>query len=205
MTELIITPGGACRFGGYEPSSLGPIDMVAVDQFELRTLTPLPGRMKTPPNPTDVATNPCKWRRLQQQLACLYENLVNIGDTDALMGSTDHLFWLLITDGGVLMSTSLADQVTSRTYGALRAKAESIVTGVRVSIRCNALGATDVRERLQPGRHRVDIPDIRPNWDSNFVLARTLDHETHKDKVFIREFAGGRTSPISQRRPPQWT
>ena len=67
------------------------------------------------------------------------------------MGSIDHLFWFLTTDGGVLMNISLSDLIMSRTYGTLRAKAEGIVTGTGVSIRRNALDAADVREKLRLG------------------------------------------------------
>ena len=148
LTERIITLGGTGTSGGYEPSSLVPMDMVAVGQFELRAVIPLLGRVKTPPNPTGVATNPYECRQLQQQLACLYGHMLNIGHVNALMGSIDHLFWILTTDGGVLVSISLADQVMSRNYGALSAKAEAIITGMGVSLQCTTLDAIDVRQEL---------------------------------------------------------
>ena len=89
------------------------------------------------------------------------------------------------------MSISLADQVMSRNYGALRTKADAITTGLGVSLRCTALklglNAIGVRLKLQEGKHRVDLPDISRGGGSDFVLARTLDHENHKDQVFILE------------------
>ena len=62
LMERIITLGGTGRFGGYVPSSLVPIDMIAVGQFELQTVTPLLGRVKTPPDPTGVPENPHEWK-----------------------------------------------------------------------------------------------------------------------------------------------
>ena len=63
ITERVITLGGTGRFGGCEPSSVGPMGMVAVGRFELRTVTPFSGRVKTPPNPTGAATNSHEWRQ----------------------------------------------------------------------------------------------------------------------------------------------
>ena len=196
LTGRIITPGGTGRFGGDEPSSLVPMGVIAVGRFELQTVTSLLGRMKTPPNPTGVATNPYEWRQLQQQLSCMHGHMVD---------SINHLVWLLTTGGGVLMSINLADQAMSRNYGALRAKAEAIITGLGVSLRCTALDATGVRPKPQEGKHRVDLPDISPGRESNFVLARTLDHKNHRDQVFIHESRGrsDKSNVAAQGRPEQ--
>ena len=66
ITERIILPGCTWGVWGDEALSLGPMDMIALGRFELRTVTPLVARIKTPPNPSGQASNPYKWRQLQQ-------------------------------------------------------------------------------------------------------------------------------------------
>ena len=85
--------------------------MIALGRLELRTITPLVARIKTPPNPSGQASNPYEWRQLQRQFACSYGLLVNIGHVNALIRSINHLSMLLISDEGFLMTITLANEV----------------------------------------------------------------------------------------------
>ena len=66
-----------------------------------------------------------------------------------MLNSTNHLFMLLTSDEGFLMTVVLADEVMSRAYGAVRAKAGAIVTGMRCGPVCSALEVEDVRDKLR--------------------------------------------------------
>ena len=149
ISKRTIMLGCTRRFGGNEMLSLGPTDMVPLGRFELRTITPLVARTKTPPNPTGEAPNPYEWRQLQQQLVCLYGLLVNIRHVNALSRSINHLFALLTTDEGYLMTIPLAGDVMSRVYGSVRSKAESIITTMGCGLRCAVLDVPIVRENMR--------------------------------------------------------
>ena len=163
-------------------------------QFELMDTTPLPGRIKPHPrfNPTGMAANPYEWKHLQDQLACLYGHLINIRHVNALMRSINHLFRLLITDGGVLMTIELTDQIVSRNYGATRARAEGTITALGLALRCTAVDAKHVREKLESGGYQTVLPDVSPGGESHFVLSRALEQETHRHRVYMR---ASRTKP----------
>ena len=160
--------------------------MIALGRLELRTITPLVARIKTPPNPSGQASNPYEWRQLQQQLACIYEMMVNIGYANALTRPINHLFMLLVSDEGFLMTIALVDEVVSRAYGAVRSKAGTIVTAMGCGLRCNALDVEDVCEKIRLRGHRVGLPDISTGGESHFVLAAILEYESWKDQVYLR-------------------
>ena len=67
---------------------------------------------------------------------------------NTLSRSINHLFTLLTTDEGYLMTITLADDVMNRVYGSVRPKAESIVGAMRCGFRCNVLDVPGVREKM---------------------------------------------------------
>ena len=181
ISERIIVLGCTGRFGGNEMLNPGLMDIVPLGRFELRTTTPLVARIKTPPNPTGEASNPSERRQLQQQLACLYGLLVDVGHVNPLSRSTNHLVTLLTADEGYLMTITLADDVMNRVYGSARSKTESIITAMGCGLRCNVLDVPGVREKMREGGYRLDLPDVSPGGESRFILEDVLECERRKD------------------------
>ena len=176
-TEIVIVLGCTGRFGGNEILSMGPINMEAVGRYELRTITPLVGRMKTRPNPSGAAAKPYEWRQPQQQLACLHGHLVKVGHVDALMKSIYHIFWLLSSDEDVLMNIAMAGEIMKKAYGALRVKAEGIATAIGCGVRCGSLSLSrrGRRQREAPSREAPSRPPRRVPRPRDALRA----HEDH--------------------------
>ena len=113
--------------------------------------------------------------------------MFNLAHINSLMGSVDHLFWLLTSDGGVIMNNILADEIMNRTYCVLCGRAEAITIELRIPLRTTALDPVRVQKLLRVGSQRVDPSDIRPGGESCHILERVLANESHEDQIHIRE------------------